>query len=181
MLSLERMPGLARLSPDEDVFEINIETPNPLPKSHRLYTQSGFLPSSTHLKYQMDQIVWLCYLPNIRCRSAETSLITSALFGRGYLAILCPSNVVKETETSPHLIRLCGLILTRLHESISEVISAFNRKKAEGDGRYWSEVSAGIAILYPGLVYALKGLKESTFQPLCVSFLLFYSDCESHS
>jgi len=101
------------------------------------------------------------------------------LFGRGYLAILCPSNVV--TETLHHLVRLCSLILIRLDESIFEVVSAFNRKKTEGDERYWSEASAAVAILYPGLVLALKALKESKFQPLCVSCLLFYSDYEPHS
>jgi len=88
---------------------------------------------------------------------------------------------VTETETFLDRIRFFGLILTRLDESISEVVGSFNREKVPGDERYWSEVSAAIAILYPGLICAQKVLKDSTFKPLCVSYLLLCLYCESHN
>lgn len=171
LLGLVQAPAYAFLHSIEDVHEIHITTSKGLSNLHRLFTRGGFLPSNDHLKYQLDQIVWLYYVPNIRCKTATTSFITSALFGRGYLCILFAYNVMERVETLPSTIRLLSLVLTRLDESISEVVNGFNKERLPDDERYWAEVSASLAILYPGLLNAREGLKCLAIKPICVSFL----------
>jgi hypothetical protein len=173
MLSLVQALGYARLNSHEDVLEITIVTPNGLPELHKLIKLNGFLPSNYHLKHYLDEIVWLHYIPKIRCRTAEGSLIVSALFGRGYLSILFPSNVLNEADTFVDNFCLLNIILIRLHESIHEVVSSFSKEKVPGDERYWLEVSASCGILYFGLLHAQERIKDGSIQPFCVSYFKF--------
>jgi hypothetical protein len=153
---------------NEDVLVI-ITTADGLSKSHRLASQNESLPSNDRLKYQLDQIICLHYIPSIWCRTATTGFITSALLGRGYLSLLFPSSVTDNAETSLDDLCLFNLLLTSLEKSIFEVENGFNKAKVQNDERYWTELSAALAILSFGLLHAQEGLNNHTIMPSCVS------------
>jgi hypothetical protein len=167
LLSLARAGGYAPLKSDQDVLQIDTTTPNGLPNSHRVESRNKFRSS-------LDKMVWVHYTPKVRCRTSTTNLITNALFGRGYLSILFPSKVVNEAETFTDRLRLLNISLERLDESITKVVDGFNKKVPDND-RYWSEVSASLAILYFGLQHAQEGLKDCSIKPIWVGYFIFYT------
>jgi len=165
-------PEYGLLSSDRNYVEVNITTSNGLPSSHRRLGESELISCDAGLKRRFNQMVLKSCVPNIFCKTPTTSFITSAWFGRGYLAILLPCNVVQEGESSSNSILLFNLVVTRLDESISEIVDGFNKDKELGDERYWSELSASLAIIYFGLLEAQGGLKNHTIRPICVSYFL---------
>jgi hypothetical protein len=165
-------PEYGLLSSVQNYVEINITTSNGLPGSHRRLGEGELISCDAGLKRHFNQMVLKSCVPNIFCKTPTTSFITSAWFGRGYLAILLPCNIVQEVESSSNSILLFNLIVTRLDESITEVVDGFNKDKEPGDERYWSELSASLAILYFGLLEAQEGLKNHTIRPICVSYFL---------
>lgn len=165
----ERAPEDIIFTSNEDVLVISITTADGLSNSHRLVSQNESLPSNDRLKYQLDQIIWLHYMPSIRCRTATTGLITSALLGRGYLSLLFPSRVTDNAETFLDDICLFNLLLAWLDESIFEVENGFNKAKVLNDERYWTELSTALAIISFGLLHAQEGLNNHTIMPFCVS------------
>ncbi|KAE9363766.1 hypothetical protein N431DRAFT_564359 [Stipitochalara longipes BDJ] len=166
VLLLAQRPDYALLKSDDTIIEINITSPNALPDPCLRFTESELLYSIASLKPQIDQVAWQSYTPNIRCKTATTSLITSALFGRAYLTLLFPSNVTEEAGCFSARIHLFDLFLTRLDESVAEVVRGFNQD-VQGDRRYWSEASSALAILHHGLLFTQKGLESHSIKPLC--------------
>ncbi|KAH8794864.1 hypothetical protein BGZ57DRAFT_867744 [Hyaloscypha finlandica] len=160
-------PEYGLLSSDQNYVEINITTSNGLPGPHRRLGESELISCSAGLKRLFNQMVLESCVPNFFCKAPTTSFITSARFGRGYLAILLPCNVVQEAESSSNSILLFNLIVTRLDESITEIVDGFNKDKEPGDERYWSELSASLAILYFGLLEAQEGLKNHSIRRFC--------------
>ncbi|PMD50608.1 uncharacterized protein K444DRAFT_273105 [Hyaloscypha bicolor E] len=152
------------LNARKDVLEIDITRSKGLSKPHQLVTWSKVGLSNNRLNYQLDKIVFESYLPNVRCRTATTSLITSALFGRGYLTLLFPCNVKEGAGIFSDTICLFNLALARLHESIDEVTNGFNQDVQRNE-RYWAEAASSLAILYPGLLHAQDRLDDHTTQP----------------
>jgi hypothetical protein len=167
--SLDCAPEDIIFTSNEDVLDISITTTDGLSNSHRLVSQNESLPSNDRLKYQLDQIICLHYIPNIGCRTAITGLITSALLGRGYLSLLFPSSVTDNAETSLDDICLFTLLLTWLDKIIFEVENGFNKAKVLNDERYWTELSAALAIIFFGLLHAQEGLNNHTSVPIYVS------------
>jgi hypothetical protein len=142
-----------------------------LSNSHHIFTAFEFLPTHHHINHQLDELVWNFYTPNLRCKTATTSLITSALFARGYLTLLFPCNVQEPAGSFSNGIRLFNLVVAQLDQSISEVANGFN-EGVQGDKRYWSEAACSLAILIPGLLHAQEGLENHITQPICVSYCL---------
>jgi len=70
-------------NPRKDVLEIDITRSKGLSKPHQLVTWGKLGLSNNRLNHQLDKIIFESYIPNARCRTATTNLITSALFGRG--------------------------------------------------------------------------------------------------
>jgi hypothetical protein len=161
-------------NPRKDVLEIDITRSKGLSKPHQLVTWGKLGLSNNRLNHQLDKIVFESYLPNVRCRTATTNLITSALFGRGYLTLLFPCNVKEGAGISPDSICLFNLALARLHESIDEVANGFNQDVQRNE-RYWAEAASSVAILYPGLLHAQDRLENHTTQPFFVSYFLLIS------
>ena len=159
---------------DENHVEINITTSNGLTGFHKRLTESELSSCDADLKRHFNQMVLKSCVPNIRCKDPTTSLIESAWFGRGYLAILLPCSVAQEAKSSYNGIHLFNLAVTRLDESISNIMNGFKKEKEFGDESYWSELSASLAILYFGLLEALEGLKSHNIRPICVSYFLGY-------
>ena len=154
---------------NKDVLVISITTADGLSNSHRLVSQNESLLSNDQLKNQLDQIIKLHYIPSVGCRTATTGLITSALLGRGYLSLLFPSSATDNAEIFPDDIYLFNLLLTSLDKSIFEVENGFNKAKVLKDERYWTELSAALAIISFGLLHAQEGLNNHTIMPSCVS------------
>jgi hypothetical protein len=175
ILDLKAHIQLSACAPEDAIFTSNedvlviITTADGLSKSHRLVSQNESLPSNDRLKYRLDQIICRHYIPSIGCRTATTGLITSALLGRGYLSLLFPSSVTDNAETSLYDLCLFNLLLTSLDKSIFEVENGFNKVKVLNDERYWTELSAALAIISFGLLHAQEGLNNHTIMPSWVN------------
>lgn len=169
MLSLAKSYGYRPLSSEEDIIEFSATTLSGLTNSHRLQIHGDFSASNLILRNQLDQIIRSHYIPNIRCKATATPLVRNALDSRGYLSMLFPCNVVKETTPLYNSFRLSNLILPRLHESIADVVNAASKDKSWASDEFRSDVSASVAILCAGLVDAQEGLVTGSVVPLCVS------------
>jgi hypothetical protein len=167
VLTAQRESGPLHL--DENYVEINVTASNSMLGFHIRLTESELGSCDTSLKRYFNQMVFNSCVPNIRCKTPTTSFIKSALSARGYLSILLPCNVVQEAESSYNGIHLFNLVVTQLDEIISDIVNGFNKGKELGDERYWSELSASVAIIYFGLLEVQERCKSHIIQPICVS------------
>ena len=141
-----------------------------MPDYHRHLTEYELRTCDPTVKRHFDEMLSRYCIPKILPGPATTTFITSAWMARGYLALLLPCQVTQEAKSFHNSIRLFNLVVTRLHEFISEVLNGFAKEKELGDEKYWLELSISLAILYFGLLHAQEGLTSHAIQPICVSF-----------
>jgi len=174
LLSLARTPEYGSLDSDENYVEIDVGLPNSMPEYIPEQQLGDFRPHLyPALKGRIDEMVMKFCFPNFVSKPTTTTFMTSAWLGRGYLALLFPCNVVQEAQSFTNGLRLFNVVLARLDEIISEIVNGFKKEKEPGDGRYWSELSVSLAILYFGLLHAQEGFKIHLDRPVCVSY--FYA------
>jgi hypothetical protein len=174
MLDMMRT-SYALLTSDESIVEITVRTTNSSSDLQIRLMESELLPSNADsLKKYFDQTVWQSCILNIGCKMATTSLIRSALYGRVYLMFLSPCHIMEGKGSFSNWKQLMNFVLTRLSESISEVVDGFNKGHAQDDKRYWYEAATALAILYYGLYQAQEVLEDPATQPICVSYVLIH-------
>lgn len=167
MLDMMRT-SYALLTSDESVVEITVRTSNSSPDLQIRLMESELLPSNADsLKKYFDQTVLQPCILNIGYRTAPTSLIRSALYGRVYLMFLSPCHIMEGEESFSNWKQLMNFVLTRLSESISEVVDGFNKGHAQDDKPYWSDAAIALSILLYGLRHAQEVLEDPTTQPIC--------------
>lgn len=174
MLDMMRT-SYALLTSDESVVEITVRSSNSSSDLQIRLKESELLPSNADsLKKYFDQTVWQSCILNIGYRTAPTSLIKSALYGRVYLMFLSPCHIMEGEGSFSNWKQLMNFVLTRLSESISEVVDGFNKEHAQDDKIYWSEAAIALAILIYGLRHTQEVLEDPNTQPICVSYFLIY-------
>jgi len=174
MLDMMRTP-YALFTWDESVVEITAKTSNSLSDLQIRIMESDFHHSKVDtLKKNFDQAIWQSCILNTSCRTATTSLIRSAEYGRAYLMFLSPCHNLEGKESFSNWKQLMSFVLTRLSQSIFEVVDGFNKGHEQDDKRYWSEAAIALAILYYGLQHAQEVLEDPDTQPICVSYFLIH-------
>jgi hypothetical protein len=174
MLDMMRTP-YALFTWDESVVEITAKTSNSLSDLQIRIMESDFHYSEADtLKKNFDLAIWQSCILNTGRRTAPTSLIGSALYGRAYLMFLSPCHNLEGKESLSNWKQLMNFVLTRLSESIFEVLDGFNKGHEQDDKRYWSEAAIALAILYYGLQHAQEVLEDPDTQPICVSYFLIH-------
>jgi hypothetical protein len=165
----------AHVTSPEVVVEINVRTSNSSSDLQLRGMEGDLLhPIANHLREYFDQKIWQFCILNISCKRATTNLIQNALYGRAYLMYLSPYHVMEGERSFRNGIQFISFVLSRINESISEVVDGFNKDHGRDDKIYWSEAATAVAILYYGLYQAQEVLEDPVTQPLCVSYFLVY-------
>lgn len=169
MLALEAQHDLD-INAEGNILEFRSTDPTGFADSIQHQILGEVSLSNNDMRNQLDQKVLSHCVPKVSYRNPTTSVTRSALYARGYLSLLLPSDPVPETMSFSNSFRLSNVFLPRLHESIDQVTNAAATGRSHVDEAFRSEVIASVAILYSGLADAYNELKNGKVQPLCVGF-----------